>query len=57
LTTLRLIINDEIEPTTGPDRKLAYRLTDDGIKDGLEQLQYVSSVYNERAKSMAGCHP
>jgi hypothetical protein len=57
LTTLRLIINDEIEPTTGPDRKLAYRLTDDGIKDGLEQLKYVSSVYNERAKSVAGCHP
>jgi hypothetical protein len=39
LTTLRLIINDEIKPTMGPDRKLAYRLTGNGIKDHLEQLQ------------------
>jgi hypothetical protein len=44
----QLILNDEIEPVTGPDGKLAYRLTDDGIKDGLVRLQFVSGVYNER---------
>jgi hypothetical protein len=45
----QLILGDEIEPTTGPDGKLAYRLTDDGIKDGLVRLQSTTGMYNERA--------
>jgi Type IV secretion-system coupling protein DNA-binding domain len=45
----QLILGDEIEPTTGPDGKLAYRLTDEGIKDGLVRLQSTTGTYNERA--------
>jgi DNA polymerase III delta prime subunit len=44
-----LLLGDEIEATTGPDGKLTYRLTDEGIKDGLVRLQWTTGVYNERA--------
>jgi len=31
----RLLIDDEIEPVTGPDGRRGYRLTDEGVKDGI----------------------
>ncbi len=45
----RLMIDDEIEPMTGPDGRLGYRLTDEGVKDGIARLEWVTGVYNERA--------
>jgi len=45
----RLLIDDEIEPVTGPDGRRGYRLTDEGVKDGIARLQYVTGVYNDRA--------
>jgi hypothetical protein len=32
----------------GPDGKLGYRLTDEGIKDGLTRLQWTTGVFNDR---------
>jgi hypothetical protein len=45
----RLLIDEEIEPVTGPDGRRGYRLTDEGVKDGIARLQYVTGVYNDRA--------
>ncbi len=45
----RLLIDDEIEPVTGTDGRRGYRLTDEGVKDGIARLQYVTGVYNDRA--------
>jgi Type IV secretion-system coupling protein DNA-binding domain len=45
----RLVIDNEIEPVTGPDGRRGYRLTDEGVKDGIARLQYVTGVYNDRA--------
>ena len=45
----QLILGDEIEPVAGPDGKLAYQLTDEGVKDGLVRLQWTTGMYNERA--------
>lgn len=44
----RLIVEDEIEPVARRDGKLAYRLTDEGIKDGLVPLEWTTRFYNDR---------
>ncbi|MBB5344466.1 type IV secretion system DNA-binding domain-containing protein [Tunturibacter empetritectus] len=44
----RLLIDDEIEPVTGPDGRHGYQLTDEGVSDGITQLQYVTGTYNHR---------
>jgi hypothetical protein len=46
---MRLVTGDEIERVAGPDGKAAYRLTEEGIKDGLVRLQWTTARYNERA--------
>jgi Type IV secretion-system coupling protein DNA-binding domain len=45
----RLLIDEEIEPVTGPDGRRGYRLTDEGVKDGIARLEYVTGMYNDRA--------
>jgi hypothetical protein len=45
---VRMMLDDDIEQTTGPDGRLAYRLTDEGIKTGVVRLQWVTGVYNDR---------
>ena len=44
-----LVVDDEVEAVKGRDGRYGYVLTDDGSKDGLVRLQYVSGVYNDRA--------
>ncbi len=44
-----LVVDDEVEAVKGQDGRYGYVLTDDGSKDGLVRLQYVSGVYNDRA--------
>ena len=44
----RLVIDDEIEPVTGPDGKQGWRLTDEGVKDGIARLTWATGVYNDR---------
>ncbi|WP_433971867.1 type IV secretion system DNA-binding domain-containing protein [Tunturiibacter lichenicola] len=44
----RLLIDDEIEPVTGPDGRHGYQLTDEGVSDGILRLQYVTGTYNDR---------
>ena len=45
----RLVIDNEIEPVTGPDGRRGYRLTDEGVRDGIARLEYVTGIYNDRA--------
>jgi Type IV secretion-system coupling protein DNA-binding domain len=44
----RLLIDDEIETVTGPDGRHGYRLTEEGVSDGITRLQYVTGTYNDR---------
>jgi hypothetical protein len=44
----QLLIDDEIEAVTGPDGRRGYRLTDEGVRDGIARLQYVTATYNDR---------
>jgi hypothetical protein len=44
----RLLIDNEIEPVTGPDGKEGWRLTDQGVRDGIARLQWVTATYNDR---------
>ena len=44
----RLVIGDEIEPVRAPDGRLGYRLTDEGLKDGIVWLTWVAAVFNDR---------
>jgi hypothetical protein len=44
----RLLIDDEIEPVTGPDGKQGWRLTDEGVKDGIARLEWVTATYNDK---------
>ena len=39
---------DEIEAVKGQDGRYGYALTDEGVKDGLERLQWTTAVYNDR---------
>ena len=45
----RLVIDDEIEPVRGPDGRNDYRLTEEGVRNGIERLKYVTATYNDRA--------
>jgi Type IV secretion-system coupling protein DNA-binding domain len=44
----RLLIDDEIEPVTGQDGKQGWRLTDQGVQDGIARLEWVTATYNDR---------
>jgi hypothetical protein len=44
----RLVIGDEVEPVMGPDGRPGYRLTDEGVKDGIARLTWVTGVFNNR---------
>jgi hypothetical protein len=44
----RLLIDDEIEAVTELDGRRGYRLTDEGVRDGIARLQYVTGTYNDR---------
>ena len=44
-----LVVDDEVEAVKGQEGRYGYVLTDDGVKDGLTRLQYVTDVYNDRA--------
>ncbi len=43
-----LVTGDEIEAVKGADGKLGYRLTDEGVKDGLTRLEWTAGVFNDR---------
>ena len=44
----RLVIGDEVEPVPGPNGRPGYRLTDEGVKDGISRLTWVAGVFNDR---------
>src|SRR5215472_290671 len=44
----RLVLDDEIERVGGPDGRPRYRLTDEGVRDGIVRLEWVSGVFNDR---------
>jgi Type IV secretion-system coupling protein DNA-binding domain/Phage integrase family len=44
----RLVMGDEIEPVPGPDGRPGYRLTDEGVKDGIVRLTWVAGMFNDR---------
>ena len=44
----RLVLNDEIEPVPDVDGRPGYRLTDEGVKDGISRLMWVTGVFNDR---------
>lgn len=43
-----LVTGDEIEAMKGADGRYGYVLTDEGVKDGLARLRFVTEVYNDR---------
>ncbi len=44
----RLVTGDEVEPVIGSDGRPGYRLTDEGVKDGISRLTWVTAVFNNR---------
>jgi hypothetical protein len=44
----RLVIGDEIEEVPAMDGRPGYRLTDEGVKDGIARLTWVTGVFNDR---------
>jgi len=44
----RLVLGDEIEAVPEPDGRPGYRLTDEGVKDGISRLTWVTGVFNDR---------
>jgi hypothetical protein len=44
----RLVIGDEVEPVPGPNGRPGYRLTDEGVKDGIARLTWVTGTFNDR---------
>jgi hypothetical protein len=44
----RLVMGDEIEPVPGPDGRPGYRLTDEGVKDSISRLTWVTGTFNDR---------
>ena len=54
----RLVIGDEVEPVPGPDGRLGYRLTDEGVKDGISRLTWVSAIATGLGHgALAACGP
>lgn len=52
----RLVTGNEVEPVIGSDGRPEYQLTEEGVRDGLARLQYVTRVYNDRALHSAMSH-
>ena len=44
----RLVLGDEIERVPSVDGRPGYRLTDEGVKDGIARLTWVTGVFNDR---------
>ena len=44
----RLVIGDEVESTVGSDGRPGWQLTEEGVKDGITRLQFVTGMYNDR---------
>lgn len=44
----RLVISDEIESVPDVDGRPGYRLTEQGMKDGIARLTWVTGVFNDR---------
>ena len=44
----RLVMGDEIEAVPELDGRPGYRLTDEGVKDGISRLTWVAGVFNDR---------
>ena len=45
----RLLTGDEVEQIPSLDGKPTYRLTDEGVKDGISKLTWVTGTFNDRA--------
>jgi hypothetical protein len=43
----RLVMGDEIEPVPELDGRPGYRLTDEGVKDGITRLTWVTGVFSD----------
>lgn len=44
----RIVADDEVAAVKGQDGRYGYVLTDEGTKDGLARLRFVTGVYNDR---------
>jgi hypothetical protein len=44
----RLVLGDEIEAVPELDGRPGYRLTEEGVKDGIARLQWVTGTFNDR---------
>jgi len=44
----RLVVGDEIEEVPSLDGKPGYRLTEEGLKDGISRLTWVTGTFNDR---------
>ena len=45
----RLVLDDEIERVVGPDGRHGYRLTEEGVRDGIARLEWVPGEFNDRS--------
>jgi len=44
----RLLVDNEIEPVRSQDGQHSYRLTDEGVQDGIVRLEYVTVTHKDR---------
>jgi Type IV secretion-system coupling protein DNA-binding domain len=44
----RLVVGDEIEQVPSLDKRPGYRLTDEGVKNGIARLTWVTASFNDR---------
>ena len=44
----RLLIGDEIEEVTAMDGRPGYRLTEEGVRDGIARLTWLTATFNDR---------
>jgi hypothetical protein len=52
----RFLIDDEIEPVTGPDGRRGYRLTEEGVRQGVARLEWVTGTFSDRAVHIVLSH-
>lgn len=45
---MRIVVDEEVKPIQGADGRYGYVLTDEGVKDGLARVQFVSGTYNDK---------
>lgn len=45
----RLVLDNEIERVPTVDGRPGYRLTDEGVKDGISRLTWVTGIFNDRS--------